>query len=171
MEFITVSISTNLTKIIIRGGFILREIVKKALVATVFTCIILFLGTGVYAAPYINRTIEFKQPDNSVVTAKVTGDEYYQHVESPDGYTLCRDPETGWICYASLNSDQTELVSSGEIYKGVDNTLVQSVAIQSTIEGKRQKHLEIKSEAIAQKRNKVRNMLLPQQEAQDPRIQ
>ncbi len=149
----------------------MREIVKKTLVATVFTCIILFLGTGVYAAPYINRTIEFKQPDNSVVTAKVTGDEYYQHVESPDGYTLCRDPETGWICYASLNSDQTELVSSGEIYKGVDNTLVQSAAIQSTNEGKRQKHLEIKSEAIAQKRNNVKNMLLPQQESQDPRIQ
>ncbi len=149
----------------------MREIVKKTLVATVFTCIILFLGTGVYAAPYINRTIEFKQPDNSVVTAKVTGDEYYQHVESPDGYTLCRDPETGWICYASLNSDQTELVSSGEIYKGVDNALVQSATIQSTNEGKRQKHLEIKSEAIAQKRNNVKNMLLPQQESQDPRIQ
>ncbi len=153
----------------------MRKIVKKALVATVFTCVILFFGTGVYAAPYVDRTIEFKQPDNSVVTVKVTGDEYYQHVESPDGYTLCRDPETGWICYASLNSDQTELVSSGEIYKGVDNTLVKNAPIkgtnESTNEGKRQKHLEIKSEAIAQKRNNVKNMLLPQQESQDSTIQ
>ncbi len=171
MFFITGSISTNLAKLIIRGGFILRKIVKKALVATVFTCVILFFGTGVYAAPYVDRTIEFKQPDNSLVTAKVTGDEYYQHVESTDGYTLCRDPETGWICYASLSSDQTELVSSGEIYRGVDNTLVKNAPIKGTNEGKRPKHLEIKSEAIAQKRNNVRNMLLPQQELQDSKIQ
>lgn len=162
----------------------MREVVKKALVATVFTCIVLFLGTGVYAAPYIDRTFEFKQPDDSVVTVKVKGDEYYQHVESLDGYTLCRDPKTGWICYASLNSDQTELVSSGEIYKGVDNALVQSTAIlgvdnalvQSAVDqgingSKHQKHLEIKRESITEKRNEVRNMLLPKQDLQDSNIQ
>ncbi len=185
----------------------MREIVKKALAATVFTCMILFLGTVVYAAPYVNRTLEFKQPDNSVVEVRVTGDEYYQHVESPDGYTLCRDSETGWICYASLNSDQTELVSTGEIYrgtnksngtiqgadnsieqsaaiqgidnslvqspsiKGVDDALLQSSAIQSIDDKNRQKHLEIKSEAIAEKRNKVKDMLKPNQDLQDSKIQ
>lgn len=139
--------------------------------ATVFTCMILFSGTGVYAAPYVDRTFEFKQPDNSVVEVKVTGDEYYQHVESPDGYTLCRDPETGWICYADLNSDQTELVSSGEIYMGVDNALERSVAFQSINERKREKHLEIKPELIAQKRDRVKNMILPQQGLQNSTIQ
>lgn len=139
--------------------------------ATVFTCIILFLGTEVYAAPYVDRTFEFKQPDNSVVEVKVTGDEYYQHVESPDGYTLCRDPETGWICYADLNSDQTELVSSGEIYTGVDNAKAQSATIQGINQKKRQKHLEINRELIAQKRNIVRNMILSQQELQNSTIQ
>ncbi|QNU68190.1 M6 family metalloprotease domain-containing protein [Ruminiclostridium herbifermentans] len=149
----------------------MKGIVKKALVSTIFTCIISFLGSGVYAAPYVDRIIEFKQPDNSVVEVKVTGDEYYQHVESPDGYTLCRDPETGWICYADLNSDQTELVSSGEIYRGVNNAIQQSApkevkseAIQDSNEGRRQKHLEIKPELIAEKRNKVRNELFPKED-------
>lgn len=184
-------------KVRIQGGIILRKIVRKTLVATVFTGILLFLGSWVYAAPYVDRIMEFKQPDDSVVEVKVTGDEYYQHVESLDGYTLCRDPETGWICYADLNSDQTELVSSGEIYrgvnnelqqsaalkgvdnaiqqsavlKGVDNSLQKSAAIQGINEGTRQKHLEIKPELIAQKRNEVRDKLLPKQDLQNTTTQ
>ena len=149
----------------------MRKITKKALAATAFMCMFLFLGTGVHAAPYIDRTFEFKQPDNSIVEVKVTGDEYYQHVESPDGYTLCRDAETGWICYASLNGDQTGLVSSGEIYKGVNSTITQSAVVQSIAGTKRQKHLEIKPDSITHKRNEVRNMLLPNQALQDSKIQ
>jgi M6 family metalloprotease-like protein len=45
----------------------------------------------------------------------VWGDEFYQDVESPDGYTLIRDSD-GWICYAELSADGNEYVSTGVRY-------------------------------------------------------
>jgi M6 family metalloprotease-like protein len=48
-----------------------------------------------------------------MVTVKVWGDEYYQVVETLDGYTLVRDGVTGIICYARLSADGNELESTG----------------------------------------------------------
>lgn len=67
------------------------------------------------AAPHEGDIFNFGQPDGSKVQVLVWGDECYQRVESPDGYTLVRD-DAGWICYAKLNSDGTKLISTGERY-------------------------------------------------------
>ena len=48
----------------------------------------------------------------------VYGDEYYSRVESTDGYTLVRDPLTRVICYANLNKDGSEFLSTGVAYTG-----------------------------------------------------
>lgn len=70
----------------------------------------------VFAAPYFGQTVKLKQPDGARVEVKVWGDEFYQDVESLDGYTLVRDPNTGWITYAQLSADGSEYVSTGVKY-------------------------------------------------------
>ena len=37
---------------------------------------------------------------------------WHQVVESLDGYTLIRDPQTGWVCYADVNAAGDEFVST-----------------------------------------------------------
>jgi len=59
-----------------------------------------------------------EQPDGSQVDVRLFGDEFYARGESLDGYTVMRDPRTGAICYAALNGDSTEWVSTGMVYHG-----------------------------------------------------
>ena len=86
---------------------------KSAL--TIVCAFIISLAT--YAGPYFGTEFKFKQPDASLVAVKVWGDEFYQRVESLDGYTLVRDT-TGWITYAVLSADGNALVSTGIRYNG-----------------------------------------------------
>ncbi len=65
------------------------------------------------AAPYDGAPFELLQPDGEGVEVLVWGDEYYQHVETPDGYTLVRDPLSRIICYARLDAAGQALVSTG----------------------------------------------------------
>lgn len=70
------------------------------------------------AAPHRGDVFSLRQPDGSRVDVKVYGDEFYQRVESMDGFTLVRDGETGWICYAEGALDGESFVSTGVIYRG-----------------------------------------------------
>ncbi|MDR2591648.1 MAG: M6 family metalloprotease domain-containing protein [Chitinispirillales bacterium] len=72
---------------------------------------------SVFAAPHDGDRFDLSQPDGSLVPVRVFGDEFYQDVESLDGYTLIRDSD-GWICYAELNPDGSEYVSTGVRYTG-----------------------------------------------------
>ena len=65
------------------------------------------------AVPVLGRQFQLAQPDGTLVDVRIWGDEFYQVVESLDGYTLVRDPKTGEICYASLASGGAELASTG----------------------------------------------------------
>jgi M6 family metalloprotease-like protein len=124
-------------------------------VTTMFT----ITNSVVLAAPYSHKKQELVQPDGNKVQVDITGDEYYQHIESLDGYTLCRD-ENGWICYAKLNEDQTDYVSTGIVYKANDNR--KSInSIDQVDQGKSglEKHLKIKNEAVQEKADEVRKRL------------
>ncbi|MBN2036466.1 MAG: M6 family metalloprotease domain-containing protein [Chitinispirillaceae bacterium] len=77
------------------------------------TC--LLFAAALFAAPHNGDDWQLKQPDGSLVSVKVWGDEYYQRAETPDGYTLVRNAK-GWICYAKQTSDG-DLVPSGLIYR------------------------------------------------------
>ena len=68
------------------------------------------------AAPYAGDILELEQPDGSVVQIRFWGDEYYARGESLDGYTVVRDPATGWIVYAQLNEDGSELIATEVVY-------------------------------------------------------
>ncbi|MFN8144879.1 MAG: M6 family metalloprotease domain-containing protein [Bacteroidia bacterium] len=72
----------------------------------------------IYASPFNGNIKQFTQPDGSVVDLKLYGTEYYMRAEGLDNYTLIRDAESKWICYARLSEDKSELISTGIIYKG-----------------------------------------------------
>jgi M6 family metalloprotease-like protein len=65
------------------------------------------------SAPHWGDRFDLRQPDGATVPVVVWGDEFYQHIETPDGYTLVRDKDTGVICYARLAADGASLVSTG----------------------------------------------------------
>ena len=81
------------------------------------------LGAGVRlaaAAPHTGELMSMEQPDGSQVDVRLFGDEFYVRGEGVDGFTVMRDPRTGAICYAVLNADGTEWISTGLVYQGVD---------------------------------------------------
>lgn len=81
--------------------------------------LLLMLSITLSAAPVLNTQFSFRQPDGSIVPVLVSGDEFYQEVSSLDGYSLVRDSE-GWICYAELNFDSSQLIPT-ERYTGQSN--------------------------------------------------
>lgn len=79
-------------------------------------CILLLSFTNLHpilANPVSGEIFNLRQPDGSTVEVRIWGDEFYQEVESLDGYTLVRDPKTLVICYARLSPDGNELLSTG----------------------------------------------------------
>ena len=76
-------------------------------------CSAFILSSAALAAPIWGEILELKQVDGTAVQVRIWGDEFYQVVESLDGYTLIRDSITGIICYASLSPDGNDLVSTG----------------------------------------------------------
>ena len=91
---------------------------------------------------YNGQPHDFPQPDGSSVTVNLYGDDFYMRAETTDGYTVIRDDSTGWICYATLTEDKTELVSTGIKYTRAQMSNNQRGSIP-----KADKHLDITDEA------------------------
>jgi len=96
----------------------------------------LFLASGASAHPVWGDAYTLEQPDGTEVEVRIWGDEFYRVVESADGYTLVRDPETGVICYAEVSADGWELESTGVRF---DTTAATGLSLD--------KHLRIDPEA------------------------
>jgi M6 family metalloprotease-like protein len=86
---------------------------KKSLLLFMMLCI-----NFIFAAPYNGTIMQFKQPDGSFVDVKLYGTEYYMRGEGLDNYTLIRDEQSKYLCYARLSEDGDHLLSTGIIYKG-----------------------------------------------------
>lgn len=67
------------------------------------------------ASPVDGQLFHWRQPDGSRIPVRIWGDEYYQIIESLDGYTLVRDQDTKCLSYSRLSNDKTELISTGVI--------------------------------------------------------
>jgi hypothetical protein len=65
------------------------------------------------AAPMNGESVVIGQPDGSVLEVRVWGDEYFAHGETIEGYTVTRDEESGFLCYARLSGDECSLISTG----------------------------------------------------------
>jgi len=83
-----------------------------------FLFFFLLLNNTLFAAFLINFPIKVKQPNGEIVQLYTTGDEFYHRVHDADGYTIVKDPQTGYLVYAVLKND--ELVSSGYFVGKVD---------------------------------------------------
>ncbi len=84
----------------------------------ILSFILLICSLSMLAAPFNGQIKQFKQPDGSSVDLKLFGTELYMRAEGLDGYTLIRDKNTNWICYANISNDGTELISTGIVYNG-----------------------------------------------------
>jgi len=127
--------------------------------ASILTALFALLVGSVTAAPHNGNLFKLKQPDGTFVEVKVWGDEFYQRVESLDGYTLIRDPKTRWICYAELSDDESDFVSTEIVYQGL------AVAKNATPKGRKNglplaKKLKLKKKAIKKKAARARKLLL-----------
>ena len=71
------------------------------------------LTTGASGVPMWDSPSIVGQPDGSTAEVRLFGDEFYHWLESPDGYTVVRDPDTGWLCYAEVSADGRRLNSTG----------------------------------------------------------
>ncbi len=78
-----------------------------------------FISSMLLAYPFDGEEQMLRQPDKSRVKVIVWGDEFYQRIESIDGYTLMRESTTQWICYAYLSADKSTLVTTGVHYMGI----------------------------------------------------
>ena len=97
------------------------------------------------AAPFNGEIMSFKQPDGTRVDVKLYGTEYYMRAEGLDNYTVIRDRNTQWICYASLSTDGTAFISTGIKYRLTkDSVPILKTAINVP------KHLAISAKALEQ---------------------
>ncbi|MDY6905999.1 MAG: M6 family metalloprotease domain-containing protein [Thermodesulfobacteriota bacterium] len=87
-----------------------------------FTLLLFFtamlMAALAHARPYTGDIFTFTQPNGAPFQVRLYGDEYYANIETLDGYTLTKDPVTGFYCYAALAADSMSFVSTG--YKPAD---------------------------------------------------
>lgn len=117
--------------------------------------VLCMLAFQAFAAPYWGEIQKFKQPDGTWVEVKLYGDEFYIRAEGLDGYTVLRDEETNWICYAELSGTGAQLLSTGMHYTG---TQANVASLKSDLN--LPKHLEMNQaalEAIRSKNNLLMN--------------
>ena len=53
------------------------------------------------------------EPDGSEVQVRGSGDQFHAVFETPDGYTVTKDPDTGFFQYARLSDSGDELIPTG----------------------------------------------------------
>jgi M6 family metalloprotease-like protein len=76
----------------------------------------LMLSGLAFSAPYNGNIVELEQPDGTMIQVRFFGDEYYCRGESLDGYTVIRDPMSGWVVYADLNEDASDFIPTDVAY-------------------------------------------------------
>jgi M6 family metalloprotease-like protein len=65
------------------------------------------------SSPFISKTFTFTQPDGSKIELRGWGDQHYAVFETLDGYTVVRNPDTGFFEIAQVSDDGTELEPAG----------------------------------------------------------
>jgi M6 family metalloprotease-like protein len=63
--------------------------------------------------PFYEKTFTFTQPDGSKIDVRGWGNQHQAVFETPDGFTVIKDPVTGFYQYAKPSKDKKKLVPSG----------------------------------------------------------
>ena len=72
------------------------------------------------ASPFTGKTFTFTQPDGTTLQVRGWGDQHYAVFETLDGYTLVKNPTTGFFEIAQLSEDGTNLESAPGLPGNVD---------------------------------------------------
>ena len=64
------------------------------------------------ASPFIGKTFTFVQPDGTKFEVRGWGDQHYAVFETLDGYTVVKNPSTGFFEIAQVSGDGTMLESA-----------------------------------------------------------
>ncbi len=111
----------------------------------------LFLfASPTFTAPVWGELFTIEQPDGSKVSVKIWGDEFYQTIETTDGYTLMKDAE-GWITYAALSENGDEYISTNKRYLSGNKALSFNETITTSDGGSIKKGIRISRESVLQK--------------------
>ena len=87
------------------------------------------------STPFLDEEFTFTNPDGNTVRVRGTGNQYYAVFETLDGYTVLKDPDTGYYNYARLSDDKNRLVPAGPRVGDVDP---QSLGLQRRIRVRRE---------------------------------
>ncbi|MDR0232030.1 MAG: hypothetical protein LBI82_07915 [Dysgonamonadaceae bacterium] len=83
----------------------------KKYLSTILLCFLLLSSNTLFAVFVTDFPFEFEQPNGEKVQLYITGDEFHRRVHDANGFTVIKDPQTGYLTYAVLKNDN--LVSSG----------------------------------------------------------
>jgi M6 family metalloprotease-like protein len=75
-------------------------------------------GPSAYAVKAYPKPVTYYQPDGTPFEARMIGDERIVFVEDAEGYTLVKDPETGWYSYADPSSHGGEQLRGSKLRAG-----------------------------------------------------
>ncbi len=79
------------------------------------------------ALPFIAKTFKFRQPDGTQFEVRGWGNQYYAVFETLDGYTVVKNPHTGFYEIAQLSSDGTMLESAPGPQGNLDGSISPSI--------------------------------------------
>ncbi|MCP4610739.1 MAG: M6 family metalloprotease domain-containing protein [Planctomycetes bacterium] len=71
--------------------------------------------------PFEGELFKLKNPDGSEIEVRGWGNQFYAVFETLDGFTIVKEPETGYFQYARLSEDKNHLVPTGSIVGKVDS--------------------------------------------------
>lgn len=60
--------------------------------------------------PFVNERFTLTNPDGSTVEVIGTGNQFFAHFETVDGYTVVKDPQSGFYAYATTTDDKSQLM-------------------------------------------------------------
>lgn len=101
----------NARHVAAKGGGMRRSIHTDghAVRSVATACLALAAGAlSALAAPYDGETFTYYQPDGAPFPVRLFGDEFYAVAETPEGYVVTRDPDTGFFCFAELTPDRQD---------------------------------------------------------------
>ncbi|HPH60759.1 MAG TPA: hypothetical protein PLX72_03850 [Candidatus Syntrophosphaera sp.] len=120
------------------------------------------LSCGLQAA-YINKiAVKVDQPDGTTLELFASGDEFHNWLHDAEGFTIIRDAQTGWLCYAVKNGDD---VAAGTLIAGRDDPrgqgLVPGINIsESLYKQRRQERFAMPAERDAPTTGTINNLVI-----------
>ena len=73
---------------------------KESKMKAIMMCVMILFFITLSAINVSNKPYEFTQPDGTKLSLFVSGDEFYHRVHDKEGYTILKDPQTGYAVFA-----------------------------------------------------------------------